>query len=97
MVSMIMMQPMAIHPGDRTYIDPEDAIHDRDGFDEPLLIVQGTMSDTQMKNVGQTQPAKKPAKDQISSADQRSSPRSPISWREIRTTQQVENNNRIAC
>src|ERR1041385_100223 len=55
------------------------------------------MSDTQMKNVGQTQPAKKPAKDQISSADQRSSPRSPISWREIRTTQQVENNNRIAC
>src|SRR6266480_1794476 len=55
------------------------------------------MSDTQMKNVGQTQPAKKPAKDQISSADQRSSPRSPISWREIRTTQQVENNNRIPC
>jgi len=55
------------------------------------------MSDTQMKNVGQTQPAKKPAKDQISSADQRSSPRSPISWREIRTTQQVGKNNRIAC
>src|ERR1051326_2653627 len=55
------------------------------------------MSDTQMKNVGQTQPAKKPAKDQISSADQRSSPGSPVSWREIRTTQQVENNNRIAC
>src|ERR1044071_3613328 len=55
------------------------------------------MSDTKMKNVGQTQPAKKPAKDQISSADQRSSPRSPISWREIRTTQQVENNDRIAC
>ena len=55
MVSMLMMQSMAIHPGDRTYIDPEDAIHDRDGFDEPLLIVQRTMSDTQMKNVGQIQ------------------------------------------
>src|ERR1043166_9468021 len=55
------------------------------------------MSDTQMKNVGQIQPAKKPAKDQISSADQRSSPGSPVSWREIRTTLQVRNNNRIAC
>src|SRR5689334_9373643 len=97
MVSMLMMQSMAIHPGDRTYIDPKDAIHDRDGFDEPLLIVQRTMSDTQMKNVGQIQPAEKPAKDQISSADQRSSPGSPISRRETRTAQQVENNNRIAC
>src|SRR5258706_6418460 len=55
------------------------------------------MSDTQMKNVGQTQPAKKPAKDQISSADQRSSPRAPISLREIRKTEQVETNNRITC
>ena len=40
MVSMVMMQSMAIHPGDRTDIDPEDTIQDRDRFDEPLLIVQ---------------------------------------------------------
>ncbi len=30
MVSILMMQPMAIHPGDRIYIDPEGVIHDRD-------------------------------------------------------------------
>ena len=40
MVGMFMMQSMAIHPGDRIYIEPEDVVHDSDGFYEPFLIVE---------------------------------------------------------
>ena len=96
MVRMLVMQPMAIHPGDRTYIEPEDVVHDSDDFYEPFLVVERTMSDTQMKNVGQIQPAKEPAKDKINSADQRASPRSQMSWGEIHTTQHVGKNDQIA-
>ena len=32
MVRMFVMQPMAIHPGDRIDIEPEDVIHDSDGL-----------------------------------------------------------------
>ncbi len=39
MVGMFMMQSMAIHPGDRIYIEPEDVIHDRNCFYEPFLIL----------------------------------------------------------
>jgi hypothetical protein len=54
------------------------------------------MSDTQMKNIGQIQPAKKPAKDEISSGDQHSNPWPQMSWGEINTSQHVQNNNQIA-
>jgi hypothetical protein len=40
MISMFVMQSMAIHPGDRIYIEPEDVVHDSDDFYEPLLIVE---------------------------------------------------------
>src|SRR6266850_5715494 len=96
MVSMFMMQSMAIHPGDRIYIEPEGVIHDSDDFHEPFLIVKGTMSDTQVKNIGQIQPAKKPTKDKINSAYQHSSPRSQMSWGKIQTSEQVGKNNQIA-
>ena len=97
MVSMFMMQSMAIHPGDRVHIEPEDVIHDSDGFYEPLLIVERAMCDSQMKNIGQVQPAKKPAKDEINSAHQHSCPRSQMSRGGIHTSQRVGKNNKIAC
>jgi hypothetical protein len=97
MVGMFMMQSMAIHPGDRIYINREGVVHDGDGFYEPFLIVERTVSDSQMKNVGQIQPAKKPAKDKISSAYQNSSPRSQMSWGGIHTSKHVGKNNQIAC
>ena len=50
-----------------------------------------------MKNIGQIQPANKPAKDKISSADQHSNPRSQMSWGGVHTSQHVETNNRVAC
>ena len=37
---MFMMQSMAIHPGDRIYIEPKGVIHDSDDFHEPFLIVE---------------------------------------------------------
>ena len=40
MVSMFMMQSMAIYPGDRIDIEPEDVVHDSDDFYEPFLIVE---------------------------------------------------------
>src|SRR6266403_942384 len=97
MVSMLMMQSMAIHPGDRIYIEPEGVIHDSDDFYEPFLVVKGTMSDSQMKNIGQIQPAKNPTKDKINSAYQHSSPRSQMSRGGIHTSQHVAKNNQIAC
>src|SRR6202140_2079110 len=55
------------------------------------------MSDSQIKNIGKIQPAKKPTKDKINSAYQHSSPRSQMSWGEIHTSQHVGKNNQIAC
>jgi hypothetical protein len=95
MVRIFMMQPMAIDPGDRIYIDREGIIHDSDGFYEPFLVIERTMSDSQMKNIGQIQPAKKPTKDKINSAYQYSSPRPQLSWGGIHTSQQVQENNQI--
>ncbi len=54
------------------------------------------MCDSQMKNIGQIQPAKKPAKDKINSTYQHSNPRSQMSRGEIRTSQHVGKNNRIS-
>jgi hypothetical protein len=96
MVSMLMMQSMAIHPGDRIYIEPEGVIHDSDKFYEPFLIVERTMRDSQMKNIGQIQPAKKPTKDKINSSYQHPSPRSQMSWGGIHTSKHVGKNNQIA-
>src|SRR5258708_15781916 len=55
------------------------------------------MSDSQMENIGQIQPAKKPTKDKINSAYQHSSPRSQMSWGGIHASQHVGKNNQIAC
>src|SRR5882762_1226386 len=55
------------------------------------------MSDSQMKHIGQIQPAKKPTKDKINSAYQHSSPRSQMSWGGVHTSQHVAKNNQIAC
>src|SRR5579864_3842874 len=96
MVGMFMMQSVAIHPGDRIHIDREGVIHDRDGFHEPFFIVERAMSDSQMKNIGQIQPAKKPTKNKINSAYEHSSPRSQMSWGGVHTSQQVDKNNQIA-
>jgi hypothetical protein len=96
MVSIFMMQSMPIHPGDRIDIDPKCVIHDGDECDEPFLIVEGTMRDSQMKNIGQIQPGEKPAEDKINSADQQSGPSSQVSWGGIHTSQHVEKNYQIA-
>src|ERR1700739_1857427 len=49
-----------------------------------------------MKNIGQIQSAKKPAKDKICPADQHSYPGSQMSWGEIHASQHIQQNNRIA-
>src|ERR1700730_2481445 len=54
------------------------------------------MCDSQMKNIGQIQPARKPAKDKINSAYQHSSPRSQMSWGGKHASEHVEENNQIA-
>ena len=93
MVGMFMMQSVAIHPGDRVHVEPEDVIHDRDGFYEPFLIVERAMRDSQVKKISQIQPAKKPAKDKINSAYQQAHPRAQMSGCGVHTSQRVEQNN----
>jgi hypothetical protein len=88
---------MAIHPSNRIYIDSEEVVHDSDDFYEPFFVVECAMSDSQMKNIGQIQPGKKPTRDKINSAYQHSNPRPQLSWGGIHTSQHVEKNNRIAC
>src|SRR5258708_36866367 len=72
-------------------------MHDSDDFQKPFLKAKKTMRETKKKNIGQTQPAKKPTKDKINTANQHSSPRSQMSWREIHTSQHVAKNNQITC
>src|SRR5437016_6076515 len=95
MVSVFVMQAMAIHPADGIYIEPEDAVYNSNDFYEPFFVVERAVHDTQMEHIGQIQPAKKPTKDKINSAYQYSSPRSQMSWGEIHTSQDVEKNNQI--
>jgi hypothetical protein len=95
-VGILMVQAMAIDPGDRIYIEREDVIDDGDGFYEPFLVVERAMSDSQMKDIGQIQSTKKPAKDEIHSADQQSIPGSPTSRGGYHTSQDVEQNNQVA-
>jgi len=95
MIGIFMMQAMAIHPGDRIYVDPEDVVNDSDAFYEPFLIVERAMRDSHMQNIGQIQPGKKPTEGEINSADQQSSPRSQVSRGGIHTSQQVAENNQI--
>lgn len=64
-----MMQPMAIHPGNGIYIESENVIHDSNGFYEPFFVVERTVSDSQVKDVGEIKPAGKPAKNEINAAD----------------------------
>src|SRR6266851_2238864 len=87
---------MAIHPGDRIHIDPEEVIRDRDGLYEPFLIVERAMRNSHMKNIRQIHPGKKPTTDKINPADQQSSPRSQLSRGEVRTSQHVNQNKQIA-
>src|ERR1700733_1199615 len=96
MVGVFMVQSMAIHPGDRIYIDPEDVIHDCNSLHEPFSVVERAMSDSQMKNIRQIQPAKKPTENKISSADQHSHPGPRTSWGGIHTSQHVGKDNQIA-
>ena len=65
MVRIFMMQAMAIHPGDRINVEPEDVVHDRDAFDEPFLVVERAMRDPHVKNIGQIQPRQEPADDKV--------------------------------
>src|SRR6478752_2584392 len=95
MVRMLVMQPMAIHPGDRPYVKPEDAVHDSNDLYEPFLVVERTMSDPQMEHIGQIQPTQEPAKDKINSTDQQASPRSQMSRGEIHATQHVGKDDQI--
>src|SRR5689334_7063081 len=94
---MFMVQSMAVHPGNRIYINRESIVRDSDGFHEPFLVIKRAMSDTQMKHIGQIQPAKKPTKDKINSAYQNSHPGSQMSWRGVHASQRVDQNNQIAC
>src|SRR6266702_6338493 len=97
MVRIFMMKAMAIYPGHRIHIDREGVVHDRDRLHEPFLIVERAMRDSQMKDIGQIQPAKKPAKNKINSAYQHPGPEPQMRWGGIHTSQQVKKNNQIAC
>src|SRR5215472_1949176 len=68
-VGIFVMQTMTIYPCDRIHVDREGIVHDGDGLCEPNLVIQGTMSYSQMKNICQIQPAQKPTKDQVGSAE----------------------------
>src|SRR5579859_233267 len=96
MVSVLMMQAMAIHPADGIYIKHKNVIHDRDDFYEPYLVVERAMNDAQMEHIGQIQPAHEPAKNKISAADQQCSPGAQMSRSEKHASQQIEKNNQIA-
>jgi hypothetical protein len=61
---------MAIHPADGIHVEPEDVIHDGDGFHEPYFVVERTMNDAEMKHIGQIQPAHEPTEDKINAAYQ---------------------------
>jgi len=70
MVCILVMQAMAIHPGDRIYIDAEGVVHNGDGFYEPLLVIERAMSNSHVKNIRQIQAGEKPARDKINPAYQ---------------------------
>ena len=91
-----MVQAVAIHPGDGINIQAEEVVADCDGFNEPRLLVQRAVSDSQVKDVSEIHAAEKPAKDEIGGANQHSQPRSQVCRRKIRAGQQIEQNDSVA-
>ena len=69
MVRVLVMQTMAIDPADGIHLKPQGVVQDRDELYEPLLVIERTMGNSHVKNVGQIKPAKKPGAYKISSAD----------------------------
>src|SRR5215467_15252322 len=96
MVRILMMQTMTVDLADRIHINREGVAHHNDELYEPLIVVERTVSDSQMQDVGQVQAAEKPAKDKIGSAQEQSLPRSQLSRRGEHTGQRVAQNNQIS-
>jgi hypothetical protein len=70
LVGKPVVEPVPVHPGDRIDVDPEGVVHHREGFQEPLFIVECAMGNSHMNDRRQIQPGDEPAGNQINCADQ---------------------------
>ena len=96
MVGVPVVQPVPVHPGDRIDVDAEGVVHERDGLDEPLLVVERAVRDPHVDDGRQVQPADEPDDDEIGRADQQARPGADVRRREKHAGQRVGKNDRVA-
>ena len=90
-----MVKPMSVDPGNGVDVDPKRVVEDCDSLDEPLLIVECAMRDPHMNDRRQVQPAREPAKGEISHADCKTCPGAEMSRREIDASRSIGENTRV--
>ena len=69
MIGELVVEPVPVNPGDRVHVDAEGVVHERDGLDEPLLVVERAMGDAHVDHAGQVHAADEPARHEVGRAD----------------------------
>ncbi len=95
MIGILVVQAMAIHPGDGIDIDAERIVHEREALDEPFLVVERAMGDSHMDDAGQVQAREEPAHHEIGHADRQTRPVPKMRRREIRGSCRIDQKTRI--
>src|SRR5205807_2456898 len=75
---------MAVDPRDRIDIKPEEVVDESDQFYEPRLVIERTMSNSQMQHIGEINAGNKPEKEKITGTREQPGPRSEIDRRHRR-------------
>ena len=90
------MKPVPVDPGDGIDVDAEGIVHDREGFHEPLFVVERAMGDSHMNDGRQIQPRDEPARDEIRGAEQEAGPGAETGRGEVGAGRRIGKKDRIA-
>jgi hypothetical protein len=89
MIGVLVVQAVAIHPGDGIDVDAEGVVHEREALDEPFLVVERAMRDPHVNHAGEVQAGEEPADDEVCHADPQPRPGAEMGRREIRRSRRI--------
>ena len=89
MIGELVVEPVPVDPTDRIHVDAEGVVHDRDGLDEPVLVVERAMRDPHVDHAGQVHAADEPAHHEVRRADQQADPGTDIGRCEVHAGQRI--------
>ncbi len=75
MVGVLVMQPVTIDPTHGIDVNAQRVIDESDRLNKPLLIIQSSVRDAQVNNVGKINPGNEPENQQVPESDYHPPPR----------------------